>query len=681
MRAILIMAQSFALNFFRKTNNENLELNELITMHPILKSGLYLISLTFFFFLIYIVYGHVFSNGLSCADDSAFAIAAKNLAFGYGYSTSIPFDGTYGINYFDPNITTGPTMILPASILIRIFGNLPWVPGFVTATINILMIILIFLSVQRKIGLIRSVVLVTVILVFYYIFTAGTHFGYWYSFIGELPAALISVLGVFVLASSPDRRTTVAFACLIFGLAFITKMLTLLGFLPILLWLIIKVIRAKENRKNEFYCLLYGIVAFTAPFILFEIWKLLALGVNGYFHNIIDFVVSFAITHGDPKIHHGFLFITILSERSKLMYDNFGFTLITLLLIAVLAGILIHYFTKHRYIKNIFYLLMSGAFIHLFWWVFLSKGWPRYAIIGLILYFSALSCIIFINRSRIISFSIILLLMVVFSFGNKSLLSPISFVLEYKYEYTPRVKNLLKTAEFLKGYNQDKPFISSWWATYADIEYTMPAVGNFKCYNRLNETDYNRELILVRNTIWVNFYRVPEFEKFEKKFTEVLFFAPPFLVTRSRDVTKKYEPGTLIDFSARGNSADYTTFGWSIQEPDFRWTDGLHAGLRFSIDKKPVNDLILQLHGVGYLAEGNIEHQKVTVLINGQYLTKWEIKGDNFYKAIIPTSLLSSGINDVVFEISNPLSPASFSQSPDTRKLGMAVTKILIDKY
>ena len=44
-----------------------------------------------------IVYGHVFSNGLCCADDSMYATVAKNLAFGKGYAQSTPLDGSVGL--------------------------------------------------------------------------------------------------------------------------------------------------------------------------------------------------------------------------------------------------------------------------------------------------------------------------------------------------------------------------------------------------------------------------------------------------------------------------------------------------------------------------------------------------------------------------------------------------------
>src|SRR5437762_12376007 len=67
-----------------------------------------------------IVYGHVFSNGLCCADDSMYATVAKNLAFGKGYAQSTPLDGSVGLRSFDPGVGTGPTVIIPAAVLVYV---------------------------------------------------------------------------------------------------------------------------------------------------------------------------------------------------------------------------------------------------------------------------------------------------------------------------------------------------------------------------------------------------------------------------------------------------------------------------------------------------------------------------------------------------------------------------------
>src|SRR5436853_7668470 len=69
----------------------------------------------------------VVRTGLSHADDAFFAILAKNVALGkgYGYQKSSNED-----KLMDPYVnSTGPALVLPIALLIRIFGPLDQLPG------------------------------------------------------------------------------------------------------------------------------------------------------------------------------------------------------------------------------------------------------------------------------------------------------------------------------------------------------------------------------------------------------------------------------------------------------------------------------------------------------------------------------------------------------------------------
>jgi hypothetical protein len=94
-------------------------------------------------FLLYLVCGvflWFFASSLSIAyhkftqhDDAMFATIPKNLLNGYGWATS------YGEKIpFNPDISTGPTLLLPTMFMLATFGNQPWVPAVTGTLINII---------------------------------------------------------------------------------------------------------------------------------------------------------------------------------------------------------------------------------------------------------------------------------------------------------------------------------------------------------------------------------------------------------------------------------------------------------------------------------------------------------------------------------------------------------------
>jgi hypothetical protein len=610
-----------------------------ILNHKITKFSLYSVCILLLVSFFIIVYGHVFSFQLGFADDAAIAVVAKNLASGNGYSTSIHYDGSFGISKFSSGITTGPTLVLPVALFIVIFGNKLWVPGFIVASISLVLLIFIIRNIQKQINLARALAFSTLLIFFFYNITAGLHFEHWFALLGELPATLLGIFGVTILAASPNNRRSIISACFLFGLAFMAKMLSLLGFLPLIVWFLFSLIKEKYNRKTLLIDYLYGALAFITPFLLFEVWKSFSLGISGYFENLHDFVISFGKMAGVQdgisfSVYENFL------QRSKVMSDHFGFSLFLLFLVATVLGYIVYTYANRRYVRLLFTFLMLGAFFHLFYWILSSKDWPRYFLIGLFLYFTALSCILFVKLPHSIIFTIVLFLIIIFSSPLKRLKEPVSNVLEYQYNYNTRLVNLLKTVEFLKDYEQNKPFISSWWATIVDVEYAMPTLQNFKRFDQLNKNDYGRNLILVRNTKWTNYSPLAEFDKWERRCGEILLDAPPYLVSRCIYEPKKIEPTNILDFSNQGNSSNYITYGWGKQEQSFRWTIGLNSGLGFSIKNKPKDSIEFQLLGFGYLAPGEIEYQIVSIFANNHFAGEWKVKEEKWYKVTIPSSML-----------------------------------------
>src|SRR5207244_492740 len=237
-----------------------------------------------------IVYGHVFSNGLCCADDSMYATVAKNLAFGKGYVQSTPLDGSIGPRPFDPAVGTGPTVIIPAAALVYVVGNVPWAPGFATATISLSLLLFLAFVLLCNTNAGGAYVCTSILLL--YSLTAGIHFEHWYSLLGETPAALLCVAGAGVLARHPERRSSILVASLLYGLALMTKLLSLLAFIPVAVRLLFTAMRSQDRNRHLTNCVLSAI-AFATPFALFEVWKVHVLGPQLYQQNTMEFLAFF----------------------------------------------------------------------------------------------------------------------------------------------------------------------------------------------------------------------------------------------------------------------------------------------------------------------------------------------------------------------------------------------------
>lgn len=141
----------------------------------------------------------------------------------------------------------------------------------------------------------------------------------------------------------------------------------------------------------------------------------------------------------------------------------------------------------------------------------------------------------------------------------------------------------------------------------------------------------------------------------------------------------KLSVNELIQFSNDGNANTYIAQGWSGQEASHRWTEGEQAGLLISLGDYKSGDLLLSLHGSGYLG-GGLRHQNIAVSVNGAQVASWDMAGLDLYQARIPAELVpESGELNIVFDISDPKAPCDVGESTDCRKLGMSVKDLIIN--
>ncbi len=143
-----------------------------------------------------------------------------------------------------------------------------------------------------------------------------------------------------------------------------------------------------------------------------------------------------------------------------------------------------------------------------------------------------------------------------------------------------------------------------------------------------------------------------------------------------------YTLGKEIIFSNQGNGeADhYIRAGWNHPETGLRWSEGPVAGLSFHLKEAPKKDMVLWLLGLGYVAHNKIKYQDVTVIVNEVPIGHWEMKDSKWYEAVIPKKIISDKTVNIVFKISNPMSPNEVENSGDDRSLGMGLASVVIEE-
>lgn len=162
-------------------------------------------------------------------DHALNATVAKSLATGHGYATY-----RYGVaNPFDPIVTTGPTLIVPAALAVRVFGNRYWAPGLASALVNAVLFTLVCLSARRLWpGRARGLAFAAVLLAAVPLCLYGI---YYYTLYGEAVCAWLTLLGILRYFREPRRlRTAVQAACW-FAAAYVTKSLSALAVVAVAL--------------------------------------------------------------------------------------------------------------------------------------------------------------------------------------------------------------------------------------------------------------------------------------------------------------------------------------------------------------------------------------------------------------------------------------------------------------
>jgi hypothetical protein len=434
------------------------------------------------------------NKGVCCGDDGFFAMAAKNVATGVGYASTIQYEApVYTTVDFDPYITSGPTVILPAAVFIVVLGNRYWVPGLTVALLWLIPLLATVLILRRNISPPRVYLAATAFLFLLYALFPF-HFEQWFALLGEVPASSLILLAITTWASAPTRAQTLAAAGTLFGLAVLCKMLSFL-WLGAFLLVAASVRPAAESRDLSWWKRQFSFVAaFLFPMFAYELWKLLSLGWRGYREMTGEFfavLFRFGVTRDTSVAVR-----SRIAAHLQVFSSRFGVPLIALVGLAVVAFLLV-WRVGPDFARRAAAMIATGLVIHVSWWLAFSTGSPRYMVIALVPAAFLLSLSIAVVPGRwLLGGSCVVLLAFSVPTWNR-LRYPLTDIISHPFEPSLANVNGLRVARFLDQNAGGRTVFTEWWAMVSAIEYESTTRIQFQPIASAATRDPRKDCFLV----------------------------------------------------------------------------------------------------------------------------------------------------------------------------------------
>lgn len=225
-------------------------------------------------------------------DAAVNAVIAKNLAFGRGYVSIVGNVFPYGVyrevRPFPPEVTTGPGLVLPAAVFIRVLGNRYWVPGLTAMVVSSSALIAAFLVLRRRLGkpwlagACAGGALLLGVLVICGLPGAVTVL---FSFVGEWSSAAYLILGNVLLFSGGLRNAAAGrpglaqfLGFFFLACAYVTKALAAMPVLVALALFCVAAWRLAGGASHWKWRTLWPVGGFLGPLLVLELWRILAIG-------------------------------------------------------------------------------------------------------------------------------------------------------------------------------------------------------------------------------------------------------------------------------------------------------------------------------------------------------------------------------------------------------------------
>ncbi len=278
-----------------------------------------------------------------------------NLQVSYHLSKNVFNYATFS-KKFDPNITTGPTVLLPAALLINDTSSL--LPRVIMFLFTILFMYLclheIFETLWARVGFLITLLLMPLFSVF------SAHI------LGELPGFFFLLLAIILLQKNKLKLSGIAFA-----LSILTKQVYIFGVIP-LFWLWFTNYRAIKQFNNKISGNLWNWAS--GFFSIIGIWFLYILtSLNFSWINVIralDLYEQTARTISQPKMY-------LLIKRLDML--GYIFSLPGIIFLLLFIGIAIVTFIEQKKRNNILAALCIFTIIYTAYFMFFgSTNWYRH---------------------------------------------------------------------------------------------------------------------------------------------------------------------------------------------------------------------------------------------------------------------------------------------------------------
>lgn len=473
-------------------------------------------------------------------DDAYNATVAKNLASGYGYSTS------YGsLIPFNPEVTTGPSLIIPAAILMKFIGAKYWVPSFTNLLISMVLILIILVQVYQYYeenlphpSKLKSWLLLSFAL--FYITVIWIPELMQIEFLGEFPSGLFVCAGILVIFRSYSRPNVIIGGMLL-GFAIMSKLSSLIMVIAVcIVWVVFFSIDLKTTKfSGSKIALVLLITGLILPVVIFESWKFITLGAHGFLDNA-NWSMDFLITHGSGISET----LSVKSELVDYLITNFVKNFEVLrgsdgifrfyLYLFIFFGMIVSIISKVRTrttISNIERVSITALFATTFyvvWWLLLSSlGWYRHLQPGIVVMSFAIiiSILALFIRKAIVPLTVIMIIWIILypSYWGA--------ILERRKIPSELISATSKTINYLMIEKTDGRSLlgCGWWANRR-LEYLMPSVLNFQdCYT----SDLSGSDLVVDREFW-NWEQNPLMIEIERSCSQLVFELHPYRIYRCK---------------------------------------------------------------------------------------------------------------------------------------------------